>query len=210
MSRRNATLIVAVIAGLLSGILYYASAQRVSVLVAARELETLAPLADGDLVTRAFPADAVPAGALRDAGSAVGRFLRAPIGAGQLLLAGSLADDAAVFTSGLQPPTGMRAIALPVSASTALGGALAPGLRVDVIAVPISGKAPASRVVELVAVRAVVLDVRSESGQPLHRQQARGALERLGSIVIAIAPSDELRVAERIATSTFVIAYAPR
>lgn len=210
MNRRNVSLGVAILAGILSAVLYYASAQRVSVVVAARDLETTMPLADGDLATRAFPADAVPAGAVREPAAAFGRFLRAPLGAGQLVLAGSLADDAALFASGIQPPTGMRAIALPVSASTALGGALAPGLRVDVIAVPISGKAPASRGVELVASRAVVLDVRSETGQALTRPQARGALDRLGSIVIAIAPSDELRLAERIPTSTFVIVFAPR
>lgn len=210
MNRRNVSLVVAVLAGILSAVLYYASAQRVSVVVAARDVETTMPLVDGDLVSRAFPADAVPAGALREPGAAVGRFLRAPLGAGQLVLAGSLADDAALFASGIQPPTGMRAIALPISASTALGGALAPGLRVDVIAVPISGKAPAARGVELVASRAVVLDVRSETGHALTRTGARGALDRLGSIVIAIAPSDELRLAERIPTSTFVIVFVPR
>ena len=210
MNRRNVTLGLALLAGVAAGILYYASAQRVSIVVAARDLDTAAPLGEGDLVTRAFPSNAVPADALRETGAAAGRFLRAPLGAGQLVLGASLADDAAVFASGIQPPTGMRAIALPVSASTALGGALVPGLRVDVMAVPISGKAPASRGVELVASRAVVLDVRSESGQSLTRPQARGLPDRLGSIVIAIAPGDELRFAERITTSTFVIAFAPR
>lgn len=210
MNRRNATLAGAVLAGILSALLYYGSAQRVPVVVAARDLETTAPLADGDLAIKRFPADAIPAGTLGDPALAAGRFLRAPVAAGQLIVAGSLADDAALFASGIQPPTGMRAIALPVSASTALGGALAPGLRVDVIAVPISGKAPPTRGVELVASRALVLDVRSENGHALVRTQLRGALDRLGSIVIAIAPSDELRLAERIATSTFVIAFTPR
>lgn len=209
MTRRDVTLAAAVLAGLLSALLYYASAQRVPVVVASRDLDTSAPLADSDLRTRSFPADAVPAGALREIGEAVGRYLRSPIGAGQLIVATSLADDAAVFATGIEPPTGMRAIALPVSASNALGGALVPGLRVDVIAVPINGRAPASRGVELVASRVVVLDVRSENGHALS-PKGRGALDRLGSVVIAIAPSDELRLAERIATSTFVIAFAPR
>lgn len=209
MSRRNVTLGAAVLAGLLSAVLYYASAQRVPVVVAARDLDTATALLDGDLVTRAFPADAVPAGAVRDTAAAVGRFLRAPMAAGQLVLAASLADEAAVFASGIAPPTGMRAIALPVTAATALGGALVPGVRVDVIAVPVSGKAPAARGVELIASRSIVLDVRSENGQSLPGR-SRGALDRLGSIVIAIAPSEELRVAERIPSSTFVIALASR
>lgn len=208
MSRRRLTLAAAVLAGILAGVLYYASAQRVPVVVAARDLDTTVALLESDLVTRSFPADAVPGGALRATGTAVGRFLRSPLAAGQLILARSLADDAAVFAAGVEPPTGMRAIALPVTAATALGGALAPGLRVDVIAVPIAGKAPPTRGVELIASRAMVLDVRSEGGHAVGADPRR--LDRLGSIVIAIAPSDELRVAERITTSTFVIAFAPR
>ena len=209
MTRRQLSLGAAVLAGLVSALLYYASAQRVPVVVSVRDLDTATPLLESDLATRWFPHEAVPPGALRDTAAAAGRFLRMPLNAGQLILVASLADDAGIFASGIQPPTGMRAIALPVSAANALGGALAPGLRVDVIAVPISGRAPATRGVELVASRAVVLDVRSESGQAL-AQKGRGAFDRLGSIVIAIAPSDELRVAERIPTSTFIIAFASR
>ena len=208
MTRRGLAIAAAIVAGVLAGLLYYASAQRVPVVVAARDLDTTVALTESDLVTRSFPADAVPGDAVRETDTAVGRFLRSPLAAGQLILARSLADDAAVFAIGIEPPTGMRAIALPVTAATALGGALAPGLRVDVIAVPVAGKAPPTRAVELIASRAMVLDVRSEGGQALGADPRR--LDRLGSIVIAIAPSDELRVAERIATSTFVIAFAPR
>lgn len=207
--RRHALLVAALVAGALSGVLYYASAQRTTILVAAREIPASRPLGPDDVVSRRFPADVVPADALRDAGSAVGRYLRAPLGAGQLVLAGSLADEAALFGSGLRPPTGMRAIAVPVSAATALGGAIAPGHRVDVIAVPLVGKAPAGRAVELVASRAVVLDVRGETGRVLGAEQRSAAPDRIGSIVIAVAASDELRLAERIPASTFVVVLTP-
>jgi Flp pilus assembly protein CpaB len=211
MTRRRLLLAAAVLAGALSAVLYLVSAQRAPVVVMARDLEASQPLAADDLATLSLPLDAIPAGAIGEARAAVGRYLRAPLTTGQLVLSGALADDAALFASGLRPPAGMRAIAVPVTVAHALGGALAPGVRVDVIAVPIAGKAPASRPIELVASRAVVLDVRGESGIALGRPPARGgALERLGSIVIAIAPSDELRLAERIATSTFVVALAPR
>lgn len=208
--RRNVLLAGALLAGLVSGTLYYASAQRTTILVAARELSATRPLGAGDLVPRQFPAEVVPQGAISDASSAVGRYLRAPLAAGQLVLSGSLADEAALFGSGLRPPTGMRAIAVPVSASSALGGAIAPGHRVDVIAVPIPARAPAGRPVELVAARAVVLDVRGETGRAMTADHVRqAATERIGSIVIAVAASDELRLAERIATSTFVVVLAP-
>lgn len=163
MNRRTAMLGAALAAGLLAGGLYYAGAQRTMVLVAARELAPTERIQQADLVERGFPADLIPDGALRDLGAALGRYLRAPLSAGQLVLGSSLADEAALFGSGLRPPTGMRAIAIPVTAATALGGALAPGHRVDVIAVPIAGKAPAARAVEVVVTRAVILDVRSDS-----------------------------------------------
>ena len=127
-----------------------------------------------------------------------------------LVLETSLADAAALFGSGLRPPTGMRAMAVPVNAASALGGAIAPGHRVDVIAIPLPGKAPAGRPVELVASRAVVLDVRSETGRALVTDPVRSAaFDRIGSIVIAVAASDELRLAERIPTSTFVVVLVP-
>lgn len=208
--RRNALLVAAVVAGVLSGVLYYASAQRVTILVAAMELPPTRPLGPGDLVPRQFPADVVPAGAVRDAGMAIGRYLRTPLGAGQLVLEASLADETALFGSGLRPPTGMRAIAVPVTASSALGGAIAAGHRVDVIAIPLPGKAPAGSRAELVAARAIVLDVRGESGRALLPETGRsGAPDRIGSLVIVVAASDELRLAERIPTSTFVIVLTP-
>lgn len=207
--RRGLLLAGAVVAGILSGILYYAGAQRTTVLVAARELPATRPLGAGDLVPRQFPVDVVPAGAVRDATSVIGRYLRAPLGTGQLVLIGSLADEAALFGSGLRPPTGMRAIAVPVSVASALGGAIAPGHRVDVIAVPLPGKAPAGRTVELIATRAIVLDVRGETGRALTAEQPRSALDRIGSIVIAVPASNELGLAERIPVSTFVVVLAP-
>ena len=208
--RQNALLIAAAAAGILSGVLYYASAQRTTIFVAARELRPTLPLGSGDLVARQFPADVVPVGAVRDPGTAIGRYLRAPLAAGQLVLEASLADESALFGSGLRPPTGMRAMAVPVTASSALGGAIASGHRVDVIAIPVSGKAPAGSRTELVAVRAIVLDVRGESGRALLTDPGRsGAPDRIGSIVIAIAASDELRLAERIPTSTFVVVLVP-
>lgn len=208
--RQNALLVAAAAAGILSGVLYYAGAQRTTILVAARELGPTSRLGSGDLVARQFPADVVPVGAVRDASSAIGRYLRTPLAAGQLVLEASLADESALFGSGLRPPTGMRAMAVPVTAASALGGAIASGHRVDVIAIPLSGKAPAGSRTELVAVRAIVLDVRGESGRALHTDPGRsGAPDRIGSIVIAVAASDELRLAERIPTSTFVVVLVP-
>jgi Flp pilus assembly protein CpaB len=150
---------------------------------------------------------------LRSTDDAIGRVPRAPQWPGQILLSPMLATAAAAFHSGLVPPAGQRAVAIPVTPSQAIGGALVAGAHVDVIAVPVAGRAPAGRVTELVAGNVTVLDVRGENGGPFVPVSAsRGvgmSIDRLGSVVVALAPSDELRVADRIATSTFVLVFIP-
>ena len=151
MIGRRILLAFALGSGLLAGALYLAGTQRVSVVVAARDIDALRPLVADDVTTRAFPADAVPEGALNDLRQVVGRVPRAPLQRGQLLLAGGITEHVVTFASGLVAPRGTRAIALPAGPVQALGGALAPGARVDIVAIPASGRAPASRLVELVA-----------------------------------------------------------
>jgi hypothetical protein len=61
----------------------------------------------------------------------------------------------------------------------------------------------------LLAVDALVLDIRGESGAPFAaKADAITAADRIASVVIAIAPADELRFADRIVTSTFVLAFS--
>jgi pilus assembly protein CpaB len=201
-------LALAIAAGALAGVLYFVGARRAALVVAARDLDATHALVADDLATAEFPADAVPAGAIADVAAALGRVPRAPLWRGQLLIASALADSAATFHTGLGLPPGLRAVALPVSAAQALGGALRPGARVDVLAVPAPGRAPSGRTTELLAHGALVLDVRGESGAPYGAVGGKAqpaAPERIGSVVVAILPADELRFADRIATSTFVL-----
>jgi Flp pilus assembly protein CpaB len=210
---QRTVLAVALVCGVIAGAVYYASLQRVGVVVAARALDAIRPIAPEDVLWRELPPDAVPSGAVRSFDAAIGRVPRAPLWAGQILMAPALAVGAAAFHSGLVPPAGQRALAIPVTASQAVGGAVVAGARVDVIAVPTTGRAPAGRVTELVAANVMVLDVRGENGGPIvaggQARQGTAALERLGSVVVALSPADELRVADRIATSTFVLVFIP-
>ena len=213
MIGQRALIGLALIAGALAGGLYYVGAQRSPVLVAARDLDATHPLAADDLTTVSIPADAVPFGALVSADAAVGKLPRAPLWRGQVILAPALSNDAASFHTGLALPAGMRAVALPVtSASQAVGGSIVPGARVDVVAVPVAGRAPAGRTTELLLQGAMVLDVRSETGSPYGLAPSRAAgsslNERMGSVVVAIDPLDEVRFADRIATSMFVLTLA--
>jgi Flp pilus assembly protein CpaB len=205
---------LAVVAGLAAGILYYVSAQRVAVVVAASDLAAGHALVASDLDVRELPPDVVPVGAIRDGGSVIGRSARGPIFKGQLLLSDALAASPAAFESGVVIPTGSHALAIPVDAAHALGGAVLPGSRVDVISVPVAGRAPAGRPTELLVRAALVVDVRGEQGgaferHPVARQQGTAPRDRLGSVVIAVGPAAELAIADRIPTSTFVLALAP-
>jgi len=213
MIGQRALLGVALICGAIAGTIYYSSIQRVTIVVAANSLDADKPIGPDDLAVIEVPPAAVPEGALRSTGDAVGRVPRAPQWPGQILIGSALASGAASFRSGLLPPAGERAIAIPATPSLAVGGALIAGAHVDVIAVPVAGRAPAGRTTELVAANVTVLDVRGENGGPFLPAGARVAtgasIDRLGSVVVALAPSDELRVADRIATSTFVLVFIP-
>ncbi len=209
MSGQRLLVALALIAGAIAGAIYYAGSQRVSVVVAARDIGTVRSLGAADVELRALPPDALPDGALSSVDDAVGKVLVIPAWRGQPIVSRALADDTATFQTGLALPTGLRAIAIPATAASAVGGAIVPGARVDVLAVPVLGRAPAGRTTELLATGALVLDVRTESGGAFPiRPAASPAPDRIGSVVIAIMPTDELRFADRIATSTFVLAFA--
>jgi Flp pilus assembly protein CpaB len=211
---QRALIAIALAAGALAGTLYYVGAQRTPVVIAARDVDATHALVAEDLTVVAMPSDAIPAGALGDAASAIGKMPRAPLWRGQVVLGLALSDEGAAFHTGLVLPTGMRAVALPMSsAAQAVGGAIVPGARVDVIAVPLAGRAPAGRTAELLLQGAMVLDVRSETGSPYgaaatSRSPSSSLGERIGSVVVAIDSLDEVRFADRIVTSTFVLALA--
>ena len=210
MIRRRALLIVALVAGVIAGTLYYAGTQRVAMVVAAHDVAVIRPLTSQDVAVRLVPPDALPVGALSSADQVIGRVPVAPLWEGQAIVFQALGDEAAVFQTGLTLRPGERAVAIPVVAVSAVGGAIAPGARVDVIAVPVIGRAPAGRTVELLSADALVLDVRSEAGAPYgaRRRDAAVSVDRIGSVVIAISLNDEVRFADRIATSTFILAFS--
>jgi pilus assembly protein CpaB len=213
MTTRRALLALSLITGIVAGALYLVGTHRTPVIVAAQHLSPGRAIGPNDVEMRWLPADAIPAGAITDTATALGRYPRAPMWPGQLVLAGTIAPTNAIFDSGLTPPTGYRAVAIPVAAEQALGGAIAPGARVDVIAIPAVGRAPDGQATELLVEAALVIDVRGDQGGPFERERPASSgiatRERLGSVVIAVGPSDELIIADRIATSSFVLVLVP-
>ena len=207
MTSRRPFMAIAVAGGVLSGMLYYGGTQRADIVTAARDVEIPRPLTREDLQLRSISADLVPVDAVTTVDDALGLLPRAPLLQGQIVLSRGLAPELNDLRSGMALTASQRAVAVPVSAVNAVGGAVMPGARVDVVAVPVLGRAPAGRTVELLAAAALVLDVRGESGAAFVPRDPKAPLsaDRIASVVIAIAAGDETRFADRIATSTFVL-----
>lgn len=206
---RRVLFAIAIVSGCLAAALYYGATRRADVVVMARDMTELRALTREDVDVRTISAELVPEDAIRNVDEAVGSIPRAPLAKGQLVLAHAIGSEAADFRSGQSLEEGTRAIAIPVSAVTAVGGAVIPGAHVDVISVPIAGRAPADRLAEVLLTGALVLDVRGENGAPYTQREPRGAavsIDRIASVVIGVSLIDEVRLADRLASSTFVLA----
>lgn len=214
MIGRRVLLAVALVAGIVAAGIYWGAVQRTAAVVIVRDLDGQRAIESDDVALRDLPPDALPAGALRQVSGAIGRTPRAPLWAGQVVVGSALADTPSAFRGAIGPAGGERAIAIPATPGLAVGGAITSGARVDVVAVPIAGRAPPARVTEVLAVAALVLDVRGENGSPLGGREAPRAgtpivQERLGSVVVAVSPADALRIADRLPVSTFVFVFVP-
>jgi len=207
MTVRRWFMAIAIASGAVAGLLYYGATQRAGIVAAARDVEVPRPLLREDLELREVSADLVPDGAVTSIDDAIGLVPRLPLLRGQILISRGLASELTDLRSGMALAVSQRAVAVPVGAVNAVGGAVVPGSRVDVLSVPVLGRAPAGRTVELLSSSALVLDVRGESGAPFTVRDPKTPLgaDRIASVVIAIATGDELRFADRIATSTFVL-----
>ena len=160
-----------------------------------------------------------PAGALTSLEAAVGAFATGPIPAGQYIVAGQLADSrrAALLAHAGSISPGHALIAIPVDATRALGGVVPPSQVVDVlVASPdpavdrrtMYGSVPQQ--VEVLGRGVLLVELRSDRGEPLHLPSDDGGLAqraavRIGSAVLAVPAEDVPRYVARIPTGTFVL-----
>lgn len=204
---------VALLAGVLAGALYHSSVQRVGVVVAARDLAVGERVGPADLRVAELPPDAVPADAARDPATLEGLVARTALHEGQLVVGPTLGAETSAFALETRLRSSSRVVALPVTVSGALGGAIVPGARVDVLAVPLPGLAPPERMTELIGRSVLVLDVRTESGarvwDPRQPQVADPLRERVGSVLVEIPAMLATLFADRVVTSTIVLVYVP-
>ncbi|GEL18754.1 SAF domain-containing protein [Pseudonocardia asaccharolytica] len=157
-----------------------------TVLVAARDLGPGATLAPADLAIRNWPADLVPAGALRAPAAADGRVLAGAARAGEpltdLRLAGPALAARAVGTS--------DAVSVPVRlADPGVAGLLAPGRAVDVVTTGPTADEPL-----VLASGAVVLAVLPADADP-----GIGAGAARGRLVLVALPHP---IATRVAAAS--------
>ncbi len=165
------------------------------------------------------PADA-PANAARSLDAVVGQYVSVAVLAGQdvdiRILETNPGQRAFGFGAPVEP--GQVAFALQVEPGQAVGGALVPGARVDVVAVPnalktqLSGSDPPSAVV--LGQGLVVLTIRTPEGQPLAdapESDRAGVVipPRVGSVVVAIPAARLAEFAEAALSSTFYLALRP-
>ena len=222
--RRSAYIVVFLVAALGAGVLAYLAQARTEIVRARSNIAVLTPItADMLEVVRVSPGDAA-AQTARSLDAVVGHYAATPVLAGQDVDLRTLEDNPGQRAFGFGAPLGpgQVAFALPVDASQAVGGALAAGARVDVVAVPNSlktqsggatgGTAPAAT---SMGQGLVVLAVRTADGQPLTSSSSADQASRtvvapkLGSVVVAIPEARVADFATAALTSTFYLALSP-
>ena len=107
------------------------------VLVAARDVSAGTNLSQSDFAFQSWPAEAVPAGAVRRDSPAMdgltGARLRRGVMKGEPILESALVQkEGSSFLAGALKPN-MRAVSIPVTVQSSVGGFVRPGDRVDVI-----------------------------------------------------------------------------
>jgi len=219
-ARRGAYLAFFVVAAIAASALVYLSQPRNGVVRAKVDIPVLSPItADMIQVVSVSPADAPP-NAARSVEAVVGRYASVPILAGQDVDARELETNPGQLAFGFGAPleVGQVAFAIPVEPGQAVGGAIAPGARVDIVAVPnalktqVSGGSSQSAVV--LGQGLVVLTIRTPEGKQLTDDAASDGTRvvippKLGSVVVGIPEARLGEFAEAALSSTFYLALSP-
>ena len=217
--RRTAYLVVFILASLVAAGAYWLAQPRATIVRATADIPALTQVtADMVELVHVSPLD-VPPDTARSLDVVVGQYAAVPILRGQDLNTRALeaVPGSQAFGFGAPVGPGEIAFALPVAAEQAVGGALAPGAHVDVIAVPNDAKTgmPAASgdpgTVSL-GQDLVILALRSTDGHQLATVDtaSTGALPpKLGSVVVAIPAARLSDFATAALTSTFYLGLDP-
>ncbi len=173
------------------------------VLVATRQIEAYEPISAEAVRVQEMPSSGLPGDALRSTGDAVGKYSRALLLPGTVLRKGYLAGvgDRSMLASqltDLKDPK-LRALAIPITPETGVGGKLRAGERVDLTAavkLETPGR-PAQVIVKTFARNVLVLDVPQTKGLGEQRATIIVALtpEQVDAVNFALMDANHLRVA---------------
>ena len=219
-ARRGAYLVFFLVTAITASGLVYLSQPRNGVVRATVDIPVLTPITVDMLqVVTVSPADA-PTHAARSVEAVIGRYTSVPILAGQDVDARVLETNPGQLAFGFGAPleVGQVAFAIPVEPAQAVGGAIAPGARVDIVAVPnvlktqLSGAEAPSAIV--LGQGLVVLTVRTPEGKQLTDETASDSNRvvippKLGSVVVGIPEARLADFAEAALSSTFYLALSP-
>jgi pilus assembly protein CpaB len=219
-ARRGVYLAFFLFAALGASALVYFAQPRNGIVRASTDIPVLTPItADMVQIVSVSPAEA-PANAARRVEDVVGKYASVPILAGQDVDVRILETNPGQLTFGFGAPleAGQVAFAIPVEPGQAVGGALAPGARVDIVAVPnalktlTSGTDSPSAV--LLGQGLIVLTIRTPEGRQLSDEPASDTARavippKLGSVVVAIPAARLSEFAEAALSSTFYLALSP-
>jgi len=222
--RRSVYVVIFLIAAIGAATLVYLNQPRAEIVRARDDIPILTPISADQLeLVRVSPADAAP-NVARSIDAVVGRYAAIPILAGQDVDLRALEDNPGQQAFGFGAPIGpgQVAFALPVDPAAAIGGAIAPGARVDIVAVPkrlgtgsFSGSGAETESGTLIGQGLLVLAVRTTDGQPLVQADAAAGSGRvvvppkIGAVVVAIPAARVTEFGTASVTSSFVLALSP-
>ncbi len=180
--------------------------QRIEVVLLGSDVPEYTRLDASMLRSARLPVAAVHREALRSENQAVGRYLLRNAVAGEQLLASQLSDDEGRRTLRGRVGRTERAIFIPLSTGRALGGAVKPKDRVDVIFVPNEQKVGLYSAKVLLQ-NVEVLDVRGERGAAL-AEGRREADQAFAGVLVAVSPGDAEKIAFCLEHGSLYLALA--
>ena len=218
-ARRTVYIVIFLVASVVAAGVYYLAQPRLELVRAKVDIPVLTQITP-DMVelVRVSPLDA-PANSARTLDAVVGHYAALPILAGQDVDARAVEATPGSRAFGFGAPLGPGevAFALPVEASQAVGGALSPGARVDVIAVPNAlkngsvGASPGPGV--SMGQGLTILALRTADGyqltDPGTGDSSAVVPPKLGSVVVAIPAARLADFATASLTSSFYLALDP-
>jgi Flp pilus assembly protein CpaB len=214
---RTVCLAVFLIFSAMAGFFYYANTRQAVALVATQDLKVGVQVQDADVSIRKVNPSSVGTDALRAPEQVVGQFVALPILKGQFIDARQLTPgrNSDLIGSGLNVPPGSRIVGLPINPAAAVGGALKPGDRIDVIAIPNQQKSGAAvddngPTSQTIGRDVLVVGLRTDQGTAFDRNDPGLAASgsKPTSILLAIPETDEGKYSTAIASSTFLLALS--